>query len=114
MRIVVMGAGSMGCLLGGYLGVALQEEVLFRGLIQNLLRRRLKNDWWALAIAAPIFGLAHLNNSTGGFAQPNWAYTLMATLAGLAYGWVWVRSRKVTASALTHALVNAMWWLVFD
>ena len=66
-----------------------------------------------LLIAAPLFGLAHINNSTPGFSQPNWAYALMATLAGLAYGWVWVRTYKVTASALTHAAVNLAWWLIF-
>jgi membrane protease YdiL (CAAX protease family) len=37
----------------------------------------------------------------------------MATLAGLAYGWVWWRTRKVTVSAVTHTLVNALWGTVF-
>jgi membrane protease YdiL (CAAX protease family) len=38
---------------------------------------------------------------------------LMAALAGLAYGWVWRRTRKVTASALTHMLANLLWGIVF-
>jgi membrane protease YdiL (CAAX protease family) len=66
-----------------------------------------------LPLAAFIFGLAHLNNSTPGFAEPNWAYVLMATFAGLAYGWVWRRTKRVTVSALTHMLVNLMWSIVF-
>jgi membrane protease YdiL (CAAX protease family) len=41
------------------------------------------------------------------------AYVVMATLAGLAYGWVWMRTRKVTASAITHMLVNLIWVTVF-
>jgi membrane protease YdiL (CAAX protease family) len=33
----------------------------------------------------------------------------LATIAGVAYGWVYVRTGKVTASAITHALVDAVW-----
>ncbi len=100
-------------LLAGYLLVALVEEILFRGVIQNLLAERLQKPYVGLGIAAVIFGLAHLNNMTSGFSEPNWAYALMASLAGVSYGWVWMRTGKVTASAITHALVNFMWWIVF-
>jgi hypothetical protein len=103
----------LGGLLAGYLLVALVEEMLFRGVIQNLLAERLRKPYMGLGIAAVIFGLAHLNNTTSGFSEPNWAYALMAGLAGLSYGWVWMRTGKVTASAITHALVNFMWWIVF-
>ncbi len=99
--------------VGGYLLVALVEEVLFRGVIQNLLGRWPKSDRTGLFIASIIFGLAHLNNATEGFRVPNTAYVVMATLAGLAYGWVWMRTRKVTASAITHMLVNLIWGTVF-
>jgi membrane protease YdiL (CAAX protease family) len=102
----------VGGILAGYLLVALIEEVLFRGVIQNLLANRLKNETLALVMASVIFGLAHLNNTTQGFPIPNWAYVLMATLAGCAYGWVWQRSRKVTVSAITHMLVNLIWGIL--
>jgi len=102
----------IGGILAGYLLVALIEEVLFRGVIQNLLSKRIKNENIALIIASVIFGMAHLNNNTPGFPVPNWAYVLMATLAGLAYGWVWQRTRKVTVSAITHMLVNLIWGIV--
>jgi len=100
-------------ILAGYLLVALPEEVLFRGIIQNMLQKRWRRGFLVLPLAAFIFGMAHLNNATPGFAEPNWAYVLMATLAGLVYGWVWRRSKKVTVSALTHMLVNLMWSIVF-
>lgn len=99
--------------LGGYLLTALPEEILFRGAIQNLTDARTGRWWVGLLVAAPVFGLAHINNATAGFGEPNCAYALMATIAGLAYGWVWARTHKVTASALTHMAVNLAWWLVF-
>jgi membrane protease YdiL (CAAX protease family) len=99
--------------IGGYLLVALPEEVLFRGIVQNLLHRRVRRGAAAVPIAAVVFGLAHLNNGTAAFPVPNWAYVLMATLAGMAYGWVWRRTGKVTASALAHMAVNLAWSVLF-
>jgi len=101
-------------IVGSYLLVALPEELLFRGIIQNLAARRVKKDWGGLIVASAVFGLAHLNNTTRGFAVPNWAYVAIATIAGLAYGWVWRRTKKVTASAVTHMLVNLVWGIVFQ
>ena len=100
-------------ILGGYLLIALAEEILFRGVIQNLLTQRWGSWPAGLAVAAIIFGAAHLNNATPGFPEPNWAYMLMATLAGLAYGWVWWKTGRVTASALTHMSVNLVWGILF-
>jgi len=82
-----------------YLVTAVPEEFLFRGLIQNLLSRWLGVPL-GLAIASVIFGLSHL---------PDPRYAVLATIAGVAYGWVYLRTGKVTASAITHALVDAVW-----
>lgn len=82
-----------------YLVTAVPEEFLFRGLIQNLLTRWLGAPR-ALPIAAVVFGLAHL---------PDPRYALLAALAGVAYGWVYLRTGKITASAVTHALVDGVW-----
>ena len=82
-----------------YLVTAVPEEFLFRGLIQNLLSRWLAVPF-GLAIASVIFGLSHL---------PDPRYAVLATIAGVAYGYVYLRTGKVTASAITHALVDAVW-----
>jgi membrane protease YdiL (CAAX protease family) len=82
-----------------YLITAVPEEFLFRGLIQNLLSRWLGVPL-GLAIGSVIFGLSHL---------PDPRYAVLATVAGVAYGWVYLRTGKVTASAITHALVDAVW-----
>lgn len=84
-----------------YLATAVPEEFLFRGLIQNALERSAGRA--GLPLAAIIFGLAHL---------PDWRYVLLATFAGLAYGWVYARTRRITASAVTHAVVNWIWLLL--
>lgn len=84
-----------------YLATGVPEEFLFRGLIQNTLERSIGRA--ALPVASIIFGLAHL---------PDPRYVLLATLAGVAYGYVYQATRRITASAVTHALVDWIWVLL--
>jgi membrane protease YdiL (CAAX protease family) len=90
---------------------ALPEEFLFRGVLHNLLARRLPPAA-ALAVSSAVFGLSHVENAVGGYGFPNWRYVLMATVAGWFYGRAYARTGKVTASALVHTLVNWVWSLL--
>ena len=89
--------------------IAILEERYFRGWIQNLLERRLGRTW-SLILTAILFGLSHFNK---GAAYFNWRYVLLATLAGIFYGRAWRAERRLMASAITHASVDAIWamWL---
>jgi membrane protease YdiL (CAAX protease family) len=95
--------------LGILFFTAWPEEFLFRGILQNLLARTLKNEWAALAIASIIFGLSHLHHAP----YPNWKYALMATIAGLFYGHAWMKTRSLVPGALVHAAVDISWHILF-
>lgn len=85
------------------------EELLFRGLLQNLLARTSKSDiagWWTSSV---FFGLSHITNGT----FPNWRYVLLATVAGLFYAWTWRRTGSIFASALVHGAVDVAWHFLF-
>jgi membrane protease YdiL (CAAX protease family) len=86
-----------------YLATAIPEEFLFRGIFQNLAVRALGFPA-GLLLASIVFSLAH---------RPDLRYMLLAALAGVAYGWVYHRSGRVTASAITHAGVDWVWKLLF-
>ena len=88
--------------------IAIPEELAFRGLLQQSLER-VVGTRPGLFGAALIFGLFHLGHPP----SPNWRYCLLASLAGLAYGGVYQRTRSITASALTHALVDWSWFVLF-
>jgi membrane protease YdiL (CAAX protease family) len=95
---------------GIFLFTALPEEFLFRGLIQNWIERTTRRRVMSLLIASIIFGASHLNN---GPPIPNYRYFLMASIAGIFYGSAWSRTGSLMASALTHALVDTVWSVVF-
>jgi len=89
--------------------IAVPEELFFRGWLQNLLERRMGRTP-ALFVTAALFGLAHFNKRAILF---NWRYVLLAAVAGIFYGRAWRQERRVGASAITHATVDAIWslWL---
>ena len=98
-----------GACLFTFFFIAVPEELFFRGWLQNLLEKRL-GRYGALCATACLFGLAHFNKRALDF---NWRYVLLAALAGIFYGRAWRQERRVGASAVTHATVDAIWslWL---
>jgi hypothetical protein len=100
---------AVGAFVFTFLFIAIPEELFFRGWLQNLLERQVGRTE-ALLVTSVLFGLAHWNKRTLNF---NWRYVLMAAIAGVFYGRAWRAQRRVGASAITHASVDATWslWL---
>lgn len=94
--------------LNNLLLVALTEEAMFRGYLQESLLRRWQAQRWgahaAIAVAALAFGLVHLG---GG-----WRFAIAATLAGLAYGWAY-RKGGLAAAVLAHFGLNLLHFTLF-
>ncbi len=89
--------------------VSFAEEALFRGMIMqsmmNLWQNHKLGKWLALIISAVLFGAAHYK---GGHQ-----YMLLAAVAGLFYGYAYMRTKKLEASILTHFMVNTVHFLFF-
>lgn len=95
--------------IGIFLFIALPEELLFRGLVQNMITRRFGRPGVALFMTAVIFGATHLNNGPA----PDWRYFVLATYAGVLYGMVYQKTRGLAAPAILHALVDTLWVSLF-
>lgn len=87
---------------------ALPEEAAFRGVIQTwIARRRGENDdRLAITVAGLLFGLAH---AAGGPA-----YVLVASVAGVGYGWIYARTRSLGSAIVAHTTLNAAHLLLFS
>lgn len=125
----VPGLGAMfATFVGIALFTALPEEILFRGVIQNLLEKKFadkKNGLIiALSISSVLFGFAHGNNPNPPFIDLSfgalgtwhipWVYIILGTVAGYFYGWTYIKTRKVTAAAVVHLLVDWFWVTFFS
>jgi len=89
--------------------VCVAEEGFFRGFIQKYLCLLLKRVKWrnliAVLIASILFGLAHYKGGT--------KYMILASVAGLGYGWVYFKTKRIEASIVTHFSLNAIHFLFF-
>ena len=91
--------------------VALSEEFLFRGLLQQWIGQWTGSSWGALILASIIFGSAHLGFH-GPF--PNWRFAFVAASFGLCCGLAWRESRTIQASMITHALGATLYRVFFQ
>jgi membrane protease YdiL (CAAX protease family) len=88
---------------------ALPEEAVFRHFIQGGLEAwlggGLRGRGLAAVVSGVLFGLAHAGGGP--------VYVLVATLAGIGYGWIYAVSGSVAASILAHTGLNLLHLLCF-
>ena len=89
--------------------VCVAEEGFFRGFIQKYLCLVFQNikygNLLAISIASILFGLAHY---AGGVL-----YVLLAFIAGMGYGFIYFRTKRIESSIITHFLLNLIHFLFF-
>jgi membrane protease YdiL (CAAX protease family) len=90
---------GISCLAG------LGEEMLFRGLIQDLVAGPL-GAWGALALASVLFGLLHAISLT---------YAVVATLMGAYLGGLYLLTGNLLVPVIAHALYDlvVLVWLLY-
>lgn len=90
--------------------VALSEEFVFRGLLQQWIGKWLHSDAAGLVGASLLFGSVHLPFR----AFPNWRFALLAFVAALFFGMAFRKAASIRASMVTHALVATTWRIFFS
>jgi hypothetical protein len=77
---------------------AVGEELVFRGVVQQQLMRRISNPWWALALSAAIFSFFHFQFE--GF--------LSRVLLGFLLGWLYWETRNFWVPVIAHFFNNGV------
>lgn len=89
------------------IGAPVVEEVLFRGVIMNLLKKRW-NTVVAVVLPSVLFGAVHIM----GLEEPNPADCVQVVIAGTLVGIMFSLIALRTGSVWNGALVHAVWNLV--
>jgi len=77
---------------------AIGEELVFRGIVQQQLQRRIASPWLAIVLASAIFSFIHFQFE--GF--------LPRMLLGILLGWLYWRSQNLWVPVAAHFANNAM------
>jgi membrane protease YdiL (CAAX protease family) len=87
--------------------MAMLEEIFFRGLLFNYLKQIFADNLLAAFLSCTlIFGLAH-------YKKRGWAMVLLATLAGIFYGLVYIRTGSIYCATFIHFATNTCWLIMF-
>jgi membrane protease YdiL (CAAX protease family) len=84
------------------------EEMLFRGVIQKHLLNLVsdtRHQVLVVLFVGVLFGLAHY---AGGMT-----YVILASVAGIGYGYAYYRSGRIEGAIFTHFLLNSVHFLFF-
>lgn len=82
---------------------AVAEEVFFRGVLQTLLIRKLKDEHWGIFFSGFIFSAVHM--------QVNGFFPRMAL--GILFGYMYAKSGRLSMTIIAHALFNGMNFMVY-
>jgi len=97
-------------LVGIFWMVAMPEEFLFRGVLQQWTERWTSSPVAALLIASLIFGSAHLAFHN---TFPNWRFAIVAAIFGLCCGMAWRSTRTIQSGMVAHALAATLYRVFF-
>lgn len=92
-----------------FLGVAVFEEIMSRGVIFRVIEER-AGSWWALAISSTIFGAGHIGNPNAGVL----AAVSIAVAAGILLGGAYMLTRTLWPAIGIHWTWNLFEGPVFD
>jgi uncharacterized protein len=88
---------SLADLAGISVLAGLGEELLFRGTLQGWLSRFGGNPWIPIVLVGVMFGLIHAVTAT---------YAILASLAGIYFGWLLQHTNNLLTPMVTHGLYD--------
>ena len=89
--------------------VGLLEEVIFRGLLFNAMKK--DSERAAIIVSSVTFGIGHiinLINGSGAELVPNLLQVVYATAAGFMFVMIYVKSKSLVACITIHSVFNAL------
>jgi membrane protease YdiL (CAAX protease family) len=92
-------------------GVGIREECIYRAIIQNIVAKKhansVKGIWIAAIVGAVVFGLMHVSNIFFGMDLiAVLDQVVSATIVGLLFGAVYLRSGSLWALILVHTVTD--------
>lgn len=76
------------------------QELIFRGVLMNMLRRVFTNMWFIIILNAAIFALMHI-------IYLKTYFTLSFTfIAGIGFAWMYYKYKNLLLISISHAILN--------
>ena len=83
-----------------FIPLSIAQEIVFRGVLMNMLRRVFTNKWFIIILNASVFSLMHI-------IYLNALFTLSITfIAGIGFAWIYYKYPNLILISISHTILN--------
>ncbi len=83
-----------------FIPLSVLQEIVFRGVLMNMLRRVFTNKWFIIVLNASVFSLMHI-------IYLNALFTLSLTfVAGIGFAWMYYKYPNLVLISISHTILN--------
>jgi membrane protease YdiL (CAAX protease family) len=83
-----------------FIPISILQEVIFRGILMNMLRRAFSNVFLIISVNAAVFALIHVIYLNSIFVLP------LTFMAGIAFAWIYYTYPNLPLISLSHTVLN--------
>ncbi len=83
-----------------FIPISILQEVIFRGILMNFLRRAFKNPLFIIVLNACIFTLLHVIYLHSAFVLP------FTFIAGIGFAWMYYQYPNLILISISHTILN--------
>ncbi len=83
-----------------FIPISVAQEIVFRGVLMNMLRRVFSNPIFVIMLNASLFSLMHVIYLNSSFVLP------VTFIAGIGFAWIYYRYPNLILVSLSHTVLN--------
>lgn len=83
-----------------FIPLSVMQEIVFRGVLMNMLRRAFSSPIFIIILNASIFSLMHVIYLNSAFVLP------LTFIAGLGFAWMYYKYQNLVLISVSHTVLN--------
>ncbi len=85
-----------------FIPISIVQEVVFRGVLMNMLKKAFNNKFFIILLNASIFALIHIIYLHASFILP------LTFIGGIAFSWIYYKYPNLILVSISHCILNFM------
>lgn len=83
-----------------FIPISILQEIIFRGILMNMLKRAFKSPIFIIILNASVFALMHVIYLNSVFVLP------MTFIAGVGFAWMYYQYQNLPLISIAHTILN--------
>jgi membrane protease YdiL (CAAX protease family) len=83
-----------------FIPISILQEIIFRGILMNMLLRAFRNPIFIIVLNACVFSLMHVIYLNSTFVLP------MTFIAGIGFAWMYYKYENLPLISISHTILN--------